>query len=246
MVDVKRWSAALVLTLAACATTASTPSIYYKSQAEADAALAAFDKDNPDCQLWTNWQKMCSRTGENGKTWCALDLEVPVKPSRPFCANTNGLSFLPVELHDMDQIASAERFIKRLPSRLDAVDNEYRIKMSRVRPFSGKNLGSRRHPYCNVWSRESDGKAICAEGSTFPELPRCNSIKKNKSAIKPVLYCASENSAFDNLCREPAGFRSSRRQVSLPSYPPAPSNGNKEILAVADGEDYILSIYCRK
>ena len=55
------------LALASCKTTGEAPaenkagdaerSIYYKSQAAADTALVAFDKANPSCQLWTNWQK---------------------------------------------------------------------------------------------------------------------------------------------------------------------------------------------
>ena len=42
----------------------STPDIFYPSQTAADADLVRFERENPSCQLWTNWQKMCSRTGE--------------------------------------------------------------------------------------------------------------------------------------------------------------------------------------
>ena len=87
------------LALASCKTAGEAPaenttgeaerSIYYKSQAAADTALAAFDKDNPSCQLWTNWQKMCSRTGEGGAASCIKGRQLSVKPSTaPFAQTT--------------------------------------------------------------------------------------------------------------------------------------------------------------
>jgi len=56
------------LTVTSCATSdgsqgdaaSNDGDIYYKTQAAADRALEAFDTANPSCQLWTNWQKMCS------------------------------------------------------------------------------------------------------------------------------------------------------------------------------------------
>jgi len=51
----------------------------------ADRALQAFDAAHPQCQLWTNWQKMCSRTGPDGATVCVTDPDRPVRPSEPFC-----------------------------------------------------------------------------------------------------------------------------------------------------------------
>src|SRR3954464_6240791 len=53
-----------------------------------DRQMMAFDRSHPQCQLWTNWQKMCSRTGPGGATYCAIDAEMRVNPSRPFCVDT--------------------------------------------------------------------------------------------------------------------------------------------------------------
>jgi hypothetical protein len=224
----------------------SDKGIYYRSQAEADAALAAFDKSNPTCQLWTNWQKMCSRTGPKGSTWCTTDSATPVRPSLTFCADTQGVSFLPNELDDRRQIVSAERFLEQnsRPSNFDS--DEYRIKMIDGRPFSGKSLAGRRHPYCDVWARESDAKPVCAERGTFPELPRCSAVVASKIRTKDVLYCASENVAVAKSCPEPAGMQGSRRQVSRMPYPPQQGLKVQDILAVSDAEDYILSVNCRR
>ncbi|MFC4291120.1 hypothetical protein ACFOWX_01695 [Sphingorhabdus arenilitoris] len=70
---------------AGAAGTRQSSSIYYKSQSAADAALAAFDKDNPTCQLWTNWQKMCSRANPDARSLCVTQKHNSVAPSAPFC-----------------------------------------------------------------------------------------------------------------------------------------------------------------
>lgn len=121
MFGIKSRSALLALGAVACATTASAPSIYYKSQAQADAALAAFDKDNPDCQLWTNWQKMCSRMGGSGETLCAIDTQRRVAPSAAFCVEHNlyakydsALRVSPEPINQKNHVAFEERMRSKL------------------------------------------------------------------------------------------------------------------------------------
>lgn len=90
-------------------------SIYYASQQEADAALAAFERENPQCQLWTNWQKMCSRIGADGGTLCVEDKARRARPSIPFCvgATQEGRVALSVGQWDIARRKSLERFCKR-------------------------------------------------------------------------------------------------------------------------------------
>jgi hypothetical protein len=167
MGDMKRWSAALFLTLAACATTASAPSIYYKSQAEADAAFAAFDKDNPDCQLWTNWQKMCSRTGENGATFCQK-ARVSVKPSVPFCTTTGEFDDVSDISFSTPQMDSYLRFCSRKTGEI--FNNVPACIWSKNRPFSGLNIKEQKHPWCKTWK-------LTVSKSVNPSLSKENGYK---------------------------------------------------------------------
>jgi hypothetical protein len=249
MMGIKRYSAGVMLALAACATTTSTPSIYYKTQAEADVALAAFDTDNPDCQLWTNWQKMCSRTGENGASDCVKDATHSAKPSDVFClADGNGAFDSWRFLTSSNLQQSAARFCKKeVPLELsNGKIQKICTQFHKDRPFSGRDLASRRHRWCNVWSEENTGKPVCAEGSDFPELPRCKSLVSNNYNANSILYCSSVDHQYIRQCPEPRGLAGSRRQVSRPSYPIKSNEPDQEILAVADSEDYVLSIYCEK
>ena len=59
--------------------------IYYRNQLAADTDLTLFDIANPNCQLWTNWQKMCARLDAQGGMHCVVDPGRPARPSTPFC-----------------------------------------------------------------------------------------------------------------------------------------------------------------
>jgi hypothetical protein len=83
--------------------------IYYSSQADADAALAQFDRDNPSCQLWTNWQKICSRTGNDSATSC-LRSSYRVRPSVPFCQGHRLGSTAPDAEDRPNEFRSMQRF----------------------------------------------------------------------------------------------------------------------------------------
>ena len=40
---------------------------------KADRALQAFDKNHPECAVWSNWRKLCSRIGPGGSNYCRTD-----------------------------------------------------------------------------------------------------------------------------------------------------------------------------
>jgi hypothetical protein len=179
MMGIKRYSAGVMLALAACATTTSTPSIYYKTQAEADVALAAFDTDNPDCQLWTNWQKMCSRTGENGATYCNTDPVEPVKPSAPFCevrtlTEVDGQTMLYIgdpaikRLSSLSRNRFCEQVIGESSLSNEVLDLENQIEKSvtcsrfrNSRPFNGLDEKSQTSPLCISWKKTPNGLNYC-------------------------------------------------------------------------------------
>lgn len=149
---------AAIGTLLACATiptnsNSAASDIFYTSQREADVALDQFDKDNPSCQLWTNWQKMCSRTGENGQTLCQSTHQHGIRPSTPFCAaKENGGTRRAALSDDMRQIRSSLRFCQYPAGKpADLASQIQECVYSKYRPFSGRDLSDRQHPWCKVW-----------------------------------------------------------------------------------------------
>lgn len=100
--------------------------IYYHSQAEADAALDQFGRDNPTCELWTNWQKACVR-GADGAAICYVDRGRRVRPSVPFCtgavARADGRDPTRLPANATAIRRSIERFC--LPRRVWDPDMEY-------------------------------------------------------------------------------------------------------------------------
>jgi hypothetical protein len=159
-------------------------SIYYKSQKAADEALARFDMDNPKCQLWTNWQKMCSRTGKKRATFCASDASQKVPPSLPFCAvqmrdvkTGEYISTLDEQL----QRQSRNRFCASLvksndkgyPDYADGRKSGYPVceNYKQHRPFNGSSLSAVKHPLCRKWLPMMEIKARAA---SKPMLLRCD------------------------------------------------------------------------
>jgi len=217
------------------------PSIFYASQEEANAALEAYGRRHPECKLWTNWQKMCSRTGLQHSVNCTVEPDNPVPPSEPFCAATShGIDIKTYNSEPMK--ASAARFCK------GELYGSMQLSCSapaESRPFGGYSISSRRHPYCQVWAEEHTGNPVCAEGNAFPELPRCEVLSDTVFRSKNVLYCAQESALIGNSCSDPGGLASYRIGYWTPEYPrvaPAPEN---VILPKIQIPPYILSVYCK-
>jgi hypothetical protein len=161
------------------------PSIYYRSQAEADADLARYDLDNPSCQLWTNWQKMCSRTGPKGQVHCTDDKRHAARPSTPFCAVRlvqvpgEPFSVPPARPETLTESkasgASRRRFCTKLwngearlvPFEREIADEHKAVPLCityRVpRPFDGRNWQSQSTPRCKQWHKEGGGLYRCSE-----------------------------------------------------------------------------------
>ncbi len=120
------------------------PSPYDNSTA--DRALKAFDEKNPECALWSDWHKLCSRTGPGGSTYCRTDPSHPVNASTPFCArsSTSYLRMRPAELKSRDRF--------RIPGR----KNEYTAD----RPFNGSTVQAIDHPLCKEWVAPGHGESM--------------------------------------------------------------------------------------
>lgn len=123
--------------------------IYYKTQSAADVALASFDRANPSCQLWTNWQKMCSRTGESEETSCQK-AQSSVKPSVPFCVINGDIDRNLDQNYSAYQLKSYLRFCEEKTGEI-IQSNVPACKWSKERPFSGLNVTDLKHPWCKQW-----------------------------------------------------------------------------------------------
>jgi hypothetical protein len=180
------------------------PNIYYKSHAAADAALEKFDKDNPSCQLWTNWQKMCSRTGLKGETLCASDSTHRAKPSKPFCSfrpifrsgfshyresevpevltegrsSSNSRNRFCAEFADKNQDYHYGGFEKQIAKRIKKVSfcRKYLID----RPFNGLSREYQKSPRCKQWNKLESGLYYCASKI---EDKFCNSLN---NGVRPL------------------------------------------------------------
>lgn len=124
---------------------------------KADRALQAFDKNHPECALWSDWRKLCSRIGPDGATYCRIDPEHPASPSAPFCARENGRAFI-LGKDDLPHYETARQSRSRFRfSKLG--NNGYRIWTS-SRPFSKisfpniKNNACYKYSYYNNISRK--------------------------------------------------------------------------------------------
>lgn len=179
----------LIGMLAACVMASTTAGdggvgIYYASQADADAALERFAEENPSCQLWTNWQKMCSWTGPDGNSFCVRDAEQPVEPSTPFCARRNraleprAAAELFVGNYDVNTEgraaqASRNRYCVRFRSdNMDGSEGFRCFLYMAERPFNGMRDPSGSHPACSEWGKfNSVGPYFCRAISSVSPCP---------------------------------------------------------------------------
>lgn len=205
--------------------------IFYTSQADADAALDAFDKANPNCQLWTNWQKMCSRTGAKGEVWCTTDPERPVKPSVPFCAGDgDGIDEIEEPGPTITQ-RSRDRFCISYDE-----DSTYAKRIGRrvcldkdeSRPFNGKRMSARLHPWCAEWK----------DRETF----RAANLNQSMG-VKSGYYCS--NIQAPPWCSEVEGM--GLIPMDSPDHPDF-GKGRIAILGIVDttANARVVGVFCRR
>jgi hypothetical protein len=198
------------LLLGLAATTA-----YYHDQASADAALARFDRNNPECQLWTNWQRMCSRTGQGGATFCMADPDRAVRPSQPFCISKTGEERARPDLQSLS--ATQRVSLGRFCSPAAAARGPTGAKVEecgfvRSRPFNGYRLAARLHPWCDEWSDAITREPVCsADGSGG--LPQCDALAKQHFVSEHGLSCSKPN--VPGWCVRTGGMGTPKESVLL-------------------------------
>lgn len=149
-----------VLALAPLMIAAERPkaAVIYETQQAADRALAIFDRDNPDCELWTDWQRLCSRTGPQSSRYCKATVQKSVRPSAPFCVAKadGGYRRTNKQEDSAEAIASSRRFCSADWAVPPDSTGSGSCMYSMTRPFSGRDLNDRAHPWCSAW-REAVG-----------------------------------------------------------------------------------------
>lgn len=149
-------------TVPVATSTPDSPSIYYRTQADADLALNRFGVAHPDCEVWTNWQKRCARTGRDGSAACQSSVHA-VRPSTPFCAVAGGIATRPDDktIYPPAQMRSLLRFCRAptegstangAPTSVDALERAVGIcDLDPDRPFNGQELADMEHAWCRSW-----------------------------------------------------------------------------------------------
>lgn len=127
----------------------------YSAQLEAGTPLAMFGNDNPTCQLWTDWQQVCSRTGPSGSTVC-VSSAVDVPASEPFCEAASNMNFREISSErTVAQRASRNRFCEEFGDGVN-FSSDTCIRWSTERPFNALRLDEMEHSWCKVWKANVD------------------------------------------------------------------------------------------
>ena len=138
-----------------------------------DQRLERFNLENPQCRLWTDWQRACARTGLGGAMRCVTDRSHPVAPSEPFCVATPFWG-RPGPFTDSQRLSSLRfcrsTYRERVTDAAGRLLYEERVcgRYERDRPFNGRTVAARRHPLCARWSRGPAGVLICAKWRRAP------------------------------------------------------------------------------
>ncbi len=161
-----------------------------------EQSLLAFAEANPTCSIWTNWRQMCSRTGPRGEPWCARDPDRVVEPSEPFCVVANTPDAGNPVLTSSQRVSSGRFCVREEPSyaKRRPTDPEGPLRVCTrydpERPFNGRRVAARLHPWCEAWGEVKTGKPVCtARGSG--RVPRCGDLAAAGAVVPNGLYCSA-------------------------------------------------------
>ena len=157
----------------------------------ADRQLRAYGEANPQCRMWSNWEKLCSRTGPEGAVQCFIDPGRRVSPSRPFCAvaRWEGRADVP----PASERVSRERFCLSRET-IEARGQHLRIRVCTRhdpdRPFNGRRVAALLHPGCDGLSDAETGRPYCVRGGNAAAgLPDCASLASRRVRHDRLLVC---------------------------------------------------------
>ena len=238
----------LALTMSACIACVAVSTEALSDRAQEDD-LAAFGRANPQCQLWTDWRGMCSRTGSQGGTVCTEDPSRPVAPSEPFCVADTPRGDGAADLSAMSeaQRSSILRFCEsthRLPTRPDGRAPEFCSSFRADRPFSGRSIAARIHPWCGAWNDVATGRPVCTVDGRG-SAPRCAELASANRLHERGLYCSVRT--IPQWCEGVRGF-GTRSAGADPARPTVGLDPTRPAVAIGDRDEIhaVSGIYCRR
>lgn len=191
------WGVALVLlATAACVTRSAAVDPVsadgLDARLAADRQMQAFGEANLQCRMWSNWQRLCSRSGPNGSVQCQTDAARPVTPSRPFCAAGPNAIYGQNGRGIGDRRTAAERFCRTYQA-LPLEPGQRPVRLCTgydpQRPFNGRRIASLRHPGCGRWNDDSTGALVCTESGDG--APSCGSLAASGYQHPHALRCSA-------------------------------------------------------
>lgn len=189
----ERSSKSLLPTPALSTTAARSAGVVLNPASSSDRAMIAFGTQQKSCNLWSNWQKTCSRL--NGRLFCQADRQRQVKPSIPFCAS--GELAAP-ESQPQDQLKSMERFCTARGSLYGSnalgtrVIGNFCRRWDEQRPFNGKRIATLVHPQCAAWADSVTKVTICQSGPRNGSGARsCEQLASAGYQHPNVLFCSA-------------------------------------------------------
>lgn len=169
----------------------SQASMIESSTTAASRRLLDFGTAHPECAMWSDWQKICSRTGPGGSVHCNVETGRSVEPSQPFCAHRTMEGRWPEA-----QREAANRFCAEYETRdhelsSGAIERYRRCRRYESnRPFNGRRIASLMHPGCGAWSDERTRELICTvDGSEG--VPTCSSLAESDYEHTWQLTCSA-------------------------------------------------------
>lgn len=185
----ERSNKSLLPTPALSTTAARSAGVVLNPASSSDRAMIAFGAQQKSCNLWSNWQKTCSRL--NGRLFCQADRQRPVEPSIPFCASGE---LAATESQPQDQLKSMERFCTErgnLYGDHGLVGNFCR-RWDEQRPFNGKRLATLVHPQCAAWADTTTKAPVCQSGPRNDSgTPSCEQLASVGYQHPNVLFCSA-------------------------------------------------------
>jgi len=156
-----------------------------------DRALHEFGANHASCQLWTNWQKICSRTGPGGSTRCNTDPSKPVEPSAPFCVrdSQSGYGVQLADTSERDRFCAARKTVESEsdPGQHTNVCSSYDPE----RPFNGRRLAALLHPDCAEWRDYQSYSLVCtSKGDAKAGIPTCEQLAAQQYEHPRQLVCS--------------------------------------------------------
>jgi hypothetical protein len=177
------------------------------ARSAADRQMRAFGEANPQCPLWTNWERLCSRTGSGGGIHCNVDTSRRVSPSEPFCVTASPSQSASAFASNFSSArVSSTRFCRQIR---DASETQEAISSGEPtlcasyapdRPFNGRRIAAVRHRWCEAWSDAIDGRLVCSEGAVGT-TPSCSRLASRRYEHEHLLTCSAWRSSLP--CRRP-------------------------------------------